>query len=176
MVITLIGYRGSGKSSVAKLLAATFSLRFVDSDIVIEQSAGCSIRRIFDDEGEAGFRRREGDVIEDLTSQDSLVIATGGGAVLSDDSRRHMKAAGPVIWLKAGVQTLALRISRDDSTSERRPTLTGQSVLDEIASLLSARQALYQDTATHVVDTEGLTPVQVADQICALLNSAGAIS
>lgn len=166
MVITLIGYRGSGKSSVARLLAAALDLSWIDSDDVIEQRAGRSIRTIFATDGEAEFRRLEQDVIQELTSRESLVIAAGGGAILAEANRRCMKQAGPVVWLQASVASLAARIQQDETTADRRPGLTGQSAVDEIEAVLASRQSQYEDAATLCIDTDGLSPQQVAEEIC----------
>lgn len=125
MVITLIGYRGSGKSSVARLLAAKLNLTWIDSDDVIEEQAGRSIREIFAEDGEAEFRRLERAVIRDLTNCDSLVIAAGGGAILADENRQAMKSAGAVVWLQASVDNLVQRIQADDSTPIVAPVSPG---------------------------------------------------
>ena len=122
MVITLVGYRGCGKSSVAPLLAAALGWSWVDSDDVVETQAGCSIRQIFESEGEPGFRVRETAALRDLLGRTQLVIAAGGGAVLAEENRRMMTAAGPVVWLQASDETLASRISGDSATGQRRPT------------------------------------------------------
>jgi len=173
MVITLIGYRGSGKSSVARLLAAKLNLTWIDSDDVIEEQAGRSIREIFAEDGEAEFRRLERAVIRDLTNCDSLVIAAGGGAILADENRQAMKSAGAVVWLQASVDNLVQRIQADDSTADRRPSLTGQSVADEVESVLRSRHDLYADAATMTIHTDGMTLNEVADQIVQQLPPEG---
>ncbi len=171
MVITLIGYRGSGKSSVARLLATALEISWVDSDDVIEERTGHSIREIFATKGESEFRRLEQDVIQELTRQDSVVIAAGGGAILSAENRRRMKEAGPVVWLQAGIQQLAGRIEQDETTAERRPSLTGQSVAEEIEAVLSARLTQYRDAATIIINTDRLGLDQMAAEICRQLPS-----
>src|SRR6185369_11029470 len=151
MVITLIGYRGSGKSTVAAPLAERLGWSWIDADAVIEQRAGCSIREIFAAEGEPGFRRRERDVLSELLRGDKLVIAAGGGAILSAETRADMRAAGPVVWLRASVETLAARIAGDATTAERRPNLVSGGV-QEICDLLAFREPLYRECATIVID------------------------
>lgn len=165
MVITLIGYRGCGKSSVAPLVARSLGWEWFDSDQIIEQQAGCSIREIFEAEGEAGFRRREMQILEQLLGQSNLVLAAGGGAVLAEENRRLMRAAGPVVWLQATAETLARRISEDNSSAQRRPSLTGKSVCDEIADVLAVRTPVYQEAATHIIDADQQTPDQIADAV-----------
>jgi len=164
MVITLIGYRGSGKSAVARELAARLGWEWIDADAAIEQSAGQSIREIFAAEGEAGFRRRERQTLAELLSRDRLVVAAGGGAILNGDTRRDMKAGGPVVWLQASVPVLAQRIADDPTTAERRPTLAGGGT-EEIARLLAQREPLYRECASHTVFTDNLSVAEIAARI-----------
>jgi len=165
MVITLIGYRGSGKSSVARLLAQALQLDWVDTDDLVESAAGKSIRKIFDDDGENEFRRFEQQAVSHAAQQDSVVIAAGGGAILREENRQAMRAAGPVVWLLADAVTLANRITADSTTVARRPSLTGRSVTEEVATVLAERRPLYAAAATHTINTEGLLPEQVAEEI-----------
>ncbi len=165
MVITLIGYRGSGKTVVAEPLARRLGWSWIDADVVIERQAGRSIREIFERDGEAGFRRMERAVIRELLLGTQLVIAAGGGAILDGDTRRDLRAAGPVIWLAASVETLLERIEGDCTTPERRPGLTGQAPRDEVASVLAERLPWYQECATVSVATDNQTIEQVVDQI-----------
>lgn len=166
MIITLVGYRGCGKSSVAPLVARRLGWTWVDSDDEIEKRAGCSIREIFAAEGEAGFRQRESDILNELLSADRLVLSAGGGAILSAVNRERMRAAGPVIWLQASADTLAARIAGDRQSAQRRPSLTGQSITEEVAGVLAVREPLYRESATLVVDAERQTPERIAAVIC----------
>ncbi|MEX1095209.1 MAG: shikimate kinase [Planctomycetales bacterium] len=165
MLITLIGYRGSGKSSVAAPLAARLGWEWIDADAEIEARAGMSIRDIFAAEGEAGFRRRERDTMHDLLGRDDLVIAAGGGAVLDQATRFEMQAAGPVIWLRAPVEMLEQRIAADATTAARRPDLTAGGGREEIERLLAEREPLYRAVATGTVDTEGLTVEEIVETV-----------
>lgn len=167
MVITLIGYRGSGKSTVAAPLAARLGWTAIDADAVIEQAAGRTIREIFAAEGEAGFRAREREAISGLLQRDKLVLAAGGGAILNADTRADFKAAGPVVWLRASLPTLVARISGDATTASRRPSLVGGAggVAAEIETLLKVREPLYRETASCIVETDGLTADQIVTQI-----------
>ena len=164
MVVTLIGYRGSGKSSVAAPLAARLGWDAIDADVVIEQAAGRSIREIFAAEGEAGFRRREREAIAGLLKHDKLVLAAGGGAVLDADTRREMRAAGPVVWLRAGVAALESRIRADATTAERRPNLAGGGPA-EIVRLLAEREPLYRECAHVTVDTDDLPIAEIVERV-----------
>ena len=164
MVITLIGYRGSGKSTVAAPLAERLGWTWVDADAVLEERAGCTIRDIFAAEGEPGFRKRERNVISELLRRDRLVIAAGGGAVLNPDTRKEMRAAGPVVWLKASVAVLQSRIAADATSAARRPNLTTGGV-NEIETLLAAREPLYRECATITIETDGLAAGEIVGKI-----------
>lgn len=166
MVITLIGYRGSGKSSVAPALAKRLGFEWVDADVLLEQRAGRTIRQIFEQSGEPEFRRLEREIIHELTQRDRLVIAAGGGAILNSETRREIRAAGPVIWLRASVALLQARIAGDAVTAERRPALSA-SGRDDIAQLLASREPLYQECSTSIIETDGLTVDQVVDHALA---------
>ncbi|MEX0718894.1 MAG: shikimate kinase [Planctomycetaceae bacterium] len=165
MPVTLIGYRGSGKTSVAAPLAARLGWEWIDADAEIEARAGMSIREIFENEGEPGFRRRERAVMHELLARDELVIAAGGGAVLDPATRAEMRAAGPVVWLKAPVELLEQRIAADPSTSARRPNLTSSGGREEIERLLAEREPQYRECARHVVETQNRTIDEVVAQI-----------
>lgn len=173
MIITLIGYRGSGKTTVARPLAEKLGWNWVDADAALEAAAGCTIREIFEKEGEPGFRRRERDTIVQLLQQDRLVLAAGGGAILNADTRRDLKAAGPVVWLHAPVEVLYARISGDATTTERRPNLAGGGK-QEIENLLAAREPLYRECATLIIDSSKSDTNEIVDRICRELNRAGA--
>lgn len=170
MVITLIGYRGCGKSSIAPRLARRLDWNWIDSDRVIEARAECSIRQIFETEGEAGFRKRESEILSELLQRDHLVLASGGGVILAEENRVRMKAAGPVVWLHASVETLAKRLSRDRSAGENRPSLTGQPIAEEVAEVMAIREPLYRECATIIVDSEREWPEQVARRIARQIN------
>ena len=165
MVITLIGYRGCGKSSVAPRLAKRLGWEWADCDIEIEKRCGASVRDIFQHEGEAGFRTRESEVLEDLLSQPQLVLASGGGSILAKGNRQKMRAAGPVVWLQASIKTLARRLSGDGHANQNRPSLTGKPIHEEIADVLAVREPLYRDTASLIVDVEDTRPDLVAKRI-----------
>lgn len=170
-VITLIGYRGCGKSTLAPALADRLGWNWVDADTVIEQQAGRTIREIFATEGEPGFRHREHGVLAELLERHHLVLAAGGGAILDADTRRRMRAAGPVVWLQATVETLGRRIQGDATTAERRPNLAGGGD-SEIAHLLALREPLYRECATLTVDADTRSPAELVTEVCRRLNIA----
>ncbi|MEZ6062018.1 MAG: shikimate kinase [Planctomycetaceae bacterium] len=171
MIISLIGYRGCGKSSVAPLLAKRLHCESADSDDVIETRAGKSIRQIFSDDGEAAFRDLETQVLANLLQRDPIVVSAGGGAVLAEINRQRMRQAGPVVWLQASAEILAERIARDATSGQRRPALTGDSAVREVSDVLAVRLPLYAATATLTVDSEQLSPAEIVEQILSDLNS-----
>jgi shikimate kinase len=154
MIVTLIGYRGTGKSSVARPLAKRLGWQAVDADVELESRAGRTIREIFDTDGEGEFRRLERETLVDLLSRDRLVIAAGGGAILNPETRSDFKSAGPVVWLAASASTIAQRLYGDSTTSERRPNLTSKGGRGEIEELLSQREPLYRECASLEVATD----------------------
>jgi shikimate kinase len=169
MNVTLIGYRGSGKSAVAAPLARRLGWTAIDADHEIESRAGRSIREIFERAGEPEFRRLERETLADLLSRDQFVIAAGGGAILDEGTRDRMRQAGPVVWLRAPADVLFERIAADPVTAERRPNLTAAGGLEEIVRLLSVREPLYRDAATLSIDVSRLSVEDVVKQIIASL-------
>ena len=169
MIITLIGYRGSGKSSLAWPLAARLGWRAVDADDEIGRQAGKRIAEIFADDGEPRFRQLERQVMQELLDGDRLVIAAGGGAVLNDATRIQMKTAGPVVWLTAEVDVLAARIGGDESTSARRPDLTPTGGRAEIERVLAVREPLYRECASCTIDTGNWTVDEMIAEILAVV-------
>lgn len=169
--ITLIGYRATGKSTVAKRLSERLGVPTVDTDAAIESRAGKTIAQIFAEDGEPSFRELEAQVVaEFLESSEPLIVATGGGAPLREETRSAMKARSVVFWLTASVDTIARRMAGDAETSSRRPSLTGSnSPVCEIASVLETREPIYREAATYVVDTENKSVEAVVDEICALM-------
>ena len=165
MVITLIGYRGCGKSTVANALADAIGWKSVDADVELEQRAGRSIREIFVTDGESEFRRLEFELLEELLQRDRLVLAAGGGAILNPETRKRMRKAGPVIWLMASAETLYRRISGDATTQQRRPNLTSDGGYTEVVRLLKQRRPLYRETATITCDAESQSPEQIVGQL-----------
>lgn len=169
LVVTLIGYRGTGKTTVAPPLARRLGFDWIDADAEIEQRARCTIRRIFAEQGEPAFRALESQVMTELLQRAGLVIAAGGGAVLDPDTCRRMSAAGPVVWLRAGIQTIQRQIDGDSMTHDRRPDLTPAGGLQEIQALLAVREPLYRRSATVTVDVDGRTTDEIVESILAQL-------
>jgi shikimate kinase len=169
-LIFLIGYRGSGKSTVGRLLASRLGWAFVDADAVLEERAGKTIREIFADEGEPDFRALESAILNDLCKRTETVIATGGGVMLRPENRALLRQHGFVAWLTAGAGTLWDRIQSDSSTAARRPALTTGG-LAEVEQLLAVREPLYRETADVEVSVDVVSPEQAADAILAAWTS-----
>ena len=140
---------GAGKTTIGRILARKLGKRFIDTDHEIEARTGASIPWIFEIEGEESFRRREAEVIRDLTAQDGIVLATGGGAVLNPQSRAYLKERGSVIYLRANVASIMLRTLHDKS----RPLLQTADPRKKLEELTAQREPLYREVAHLVIDT-----------------------
>lgn len=162
--IFLIGYRGVGKSNVARFLASRLGWSWSDADVVLESHHGRSIRQIFEEEGEEGFRDKESAILDELCRLERHVLATGGGVVLRESNREKLRAAGLLIWLTADTATIHQRLQADPSGDERRPVLTVGGVA-EIEDLLRTRRPLYQDCADLTIDTVGRSAEEIAAEI-----------
>jgi shikimate kinase len=164
--ISLVGYRGTGKSTVGRILADRLGRPFADLDREVEQRAGRPIRAIFEEQGEPAFRDLESRALGELTARiRGGVIATGGGAILSESNRRALGEFGFVAWLTADAETLARRLQGARRGVDDRPALTAAGTLNEIDEVLRARSPLYRQAADEVVDTPGRTPEQVAEAV-----------
>ena len=139
----IVGPMGVGKTTVGKLLASELGLRFLDSDREIERRTGTNISWIFDVEGEKGFRDREEQVLEDLTRETNVLIATGGGAVLRERNRENLKIRGLVIYLNADL-TLLVKRTKDET---KRPLLKGKSAKKVLEKILRERGSLYKEVS-----------------------------
>lgn len=162
--IYLIGYRGTGKTTVARLLAEQLGWQWIDADQVLEARHGRSIRDIFAQEGEADFRDKESAILHELSRLDRHVIASGGGVILRPENRQVLQDTGWIVWLTGDARTLWQRLQGDASTAERRPDLA-RGGLAEIEELLEVREPLYRSCAHFDVSTEGKSPEQVAADV-----------
>lgn len=163
--IFLIGYRGSGKTTVGRLLADRLRWRFVDADEELEAKTGRTVADVFAAEGEAAFRHRETEVLRELVTRDRCVIACGGGVILRDENRRLVRSAGYCVWLTGDPTTLIQRLAADPTTAIRRPALTDLPGPVEVERLLVEREPLYREVAHCVVATDGRCPDEVVSSI-----------
>lgn len=162
MNIVLIGYRGTGKSTVGRILAKRLRRMLVSTDAEVVRRAGAPIPELVERHGWEHFRDLESAVCQELAGRDELIIDTGGGAILRPHNVEVLKKNGRVWWLTAEVDTIARRIGRD----RNRPSLTGtRSFVDEISEVLAERLPKYQAAADATIATEGLTAPQVAERI-----------
>ena len=164
MNICLIGYMGSGKTSVGKLLAKRNGMIFQDTDELIVSKEGRSIPNIFETDGEAYFRDTEHALVVDMSEDktlDNTVISTGGGLVIAERNRDYLKKVGKVIYLKASCETIYDRV-KDDTN---RPLLEGEDRMAKIRSMLDYRGPIYEAVCDYVVETDGLDKVEVAEMI-----------
>lgn len=170
MFLALIGYRGTGKTSVARLVALELGWDWVDADVEVELRAGKSIAAIFADDGEGAFRDLESAVLEDLVRRDRTVLALGGGGILREENRERLKKAdGKVVWLQASPEILYQRIEADATTKTQRPNLTAGGGLAEVQKLLALREPFYRQCAQLEISTEEKSPGEVASEIVAWL-------
>jgi shikimate kinase len=173
MNIVLVGYRGTGKSSVAQLLADALGLHVVSLDAELQRQAGQGIPEIVKAVGWPGFRDLEEEVVRTFAALDGQVIDCGGGVVEREANYAQLRAAGPVIWLKACVATVVARIQGDN----QRPSLTGtKSFTDEVEEVLTRRTPLYRRIAHHEIDTDARSVGQVAAEILRLIRNAGPVA
>jgi shikimate kinase len=163
-LVFLIGYRGTGKTTVASLLGQALDWNWRDTDAEIEKEFGQSIAQIFADEREAGFREKEARVLESMCKLEKHVIATGGGIVLRPRNRWRMQETGWVVWLRGEPAILWQRLQEDGQGARRRPDLSCGG-LAEIDELLRLRTPLYSACADFAVDTTGKTKQEVTEQI-----------
>lgn len=165
--IFLVGPMGAGKSTIGRHLAQQLHMEFYDSDTVIEERTGADIAWVFDVEGEAGFRVREEKVINDLTEKQGIVLATGGGSILSRDSRNRLSARGIVVYLETTIEKQLARTQRD----KKRPLLQSDNPREVLEALAEEREPLYVEIADFVVRTDDQSAKIVANQIIELLDS-----
>ncbi len=157
----MIGPMGAGKSAVGKKLAALIGYDFHDSDTEVESRTGVDISFVFEKEGEEGFRRRERDAIDDLTKLNRIVLATGGGAGMDQQTRQRLAERGFVVYLQTSVDQQFQRVRH----SKDRPLLQGVDTRQALEQLAELRQPLYEQLADHCADTDGRRVEVVAREL-----------
>ncbi|EAR21949.1 shikimate kinase AroK [Nitrococcus mobilis] len=158
--VFLIGPMGAGKSAVGQVLAQRLGRRFLDSDRVLEERTGVDIARIFDVEGEVGFRAREEIVLQDLTRHDGVVLATGGGAVLRERNRVYLRERGLTVYLRTSIDTQLIRTRHSN-----RPLLQTEDPRARLQEVMLERAPLYETLADITVDTDHGTIAAIVDEI-----------
>jgi shikimate kinase len=166
--IFLIGPMGAGKTTVGRLLAKALGVGFIDSDREIEQRTGVSIPMIFEYEGEAGFRKREAEVLAELTLMDGIVLATGGGAILLEENRVRLHQGGFVVYLQCSVDKQVERTHKDT----HRPLLNTENPRQRLRELFRTREPLYRSLADFLVDTGQCSSRSAVRQILRAYNRA----
>jgi shikimate kinase len=170
MNIVLLGYRGTGKTSVGKKLAEKLDRRFTGTDELIIKKAGMSIPKIVDNYGWDVFRNIESEVVKEVSKKDNWIIDTGGGVVLRRINVKNLKKKGMLILLKADIKTIINRIKHD----KERPSLSGRkSFIEEVEEVLKQRSKKYEEAADYTIDTTMLTIDQVTYRIIAFLTQKG---
>jgi len=165
--LVLIGPMGAGKTSIGRRLADRLGLAFVDADHRLEEVTGATVPLIFEHEGEAGFRQRETLLLAELMQGSGQLIATGGGAVLSAENRRHLRARGFVVHLMVGIEHQLQRLARDRT----RPLLVDGDRREKLAALAAVRGPLYQETADLAFDSDGLAVSVAVERLAAQLQA-----
>lgn len=167
----LIGLPGSGKSTVGRQLARRIALPFFDSDHVIEQRLGCSIREFFEREGEERFRDIEAKVLEELTAGPASVVSTGGGSVLRAENRERLHQRGSVVYLRSTPEEVFRRLRYD----RNRPLLQVADPLQRLRDLYTVRDPLYRETAHFVIETGRPSVAMLVSMIVMQLELAGVV-
>ena len=170
-MIVLVGLPGSGKSTVGRQLARRLQLPFLDSDHVIEERLGCSIRDYFEREGESSFRDVEETVIDELTGLNGVVLSTGGGSVLRPSNRQRLHDRGHVVYLRSSAEELFRRLRHDAS----RPLLQVADPLGRLRDLYAQRDPLYRETAHFVIETGRPSVSTLVNMITMQLELAGIV-
>jgi len=168
--VVLIGYRGTGKSTVGRKIADILKMPFYDTDELVRKRTGRVIKEIVEEGGWGSFRKEEKKIIRRLSSVRGSVIATGGGAVMDEGNLNILRKRGVFIWLTADVGTMIERMEKDKISDEQRPSLSKDDLYRETADMLELRMPVYSDLADFTVDTSGKDIDGVAGEICRVLN------
>ncbi len=170
--LTLVGFRGTGKTTVASAVASRLGCEWRDADVAFERQAGVTVAEFFASHGEPAFRDRETELLSGLLATCEGVLATGGGVVVREANRRLLADRGrPVVWLDATPESVRQRLEADPTTAARRPSLTGGDPFAEVERLLREREPLYAEVAELRMDRSGLAADAVTDRILAWLAS-----
>ena len=173
MNLVLIGYRCTGKTTVGRILAGKLEWPLVDTDTLVQQRAGRSIKEIVAEGGWPEFRRIEREVVADVSAADRQIISAGGGAILDDANARALRAGGKVVLLTCAPETIWERMKADPKTLAERPDLTDSGGIAEIRDLLDQRRDKYDAACHYRIQTDRFAPDEAAGRILAHLKAAG---
>lgn len=164
MILAISGFMGSGKTTAGRLLADRLGWPFADLDAGIEKAAGKTVAKIFEDEGEAAFRARETETLQQIlaAAPGNLVLALGGGTLLAEENRQLIRRHCRCVWLQASAETLAARLAGE---AAQRPLLAGQKLEDRVATLLAGREAAYREAADVAVCTDGISLEETVNRL-----------
>ena len=163
----IVGPTGAGKTSIGRRLAAHYGLPFVDLDQEIERHCGVPVSTVFEIEGEAGFRQRESQLLDECSRRDGVLLATGGGAVLDPANRRHLAERGYVVWLQATIEQQLERLARDT----KRPLLAGEDRRGRLDAMRETRAPLYREVADLTVSGEHENVTAATERCIALIDT-----
>ena len=159
--IFLIGLMGSGKTTIGRILSKTLNKKFYDSDHVVEEKTGVKVPLIFEYEGEVGFRKREESVLKDLVCHKDIILATGGGVILSKNNCKLLADNGHVVYLKSNCEDLVVRMAGDKS----RPLLQEGDLKETLESLFEFRDPMYESISDYIIETSGKRAKEVSCEI-----------
>lgn len=168
--ILLVGYRGTGKSTLGRHLAEVLNMTFLDLDRLIVEEEGCSISAIVQERGWPYFRQLESNLLQRLSKEKGRVIATGGGIILDPENRSLLKKMGIVVWLKAPVDVIVDRIQRDNEGAVQRPAFSDRNLKEETNLILRERAPLYESVSDLSLDTSGMTIGESVDEIIRIIH------
>jgi shikimate kinase len=171
--LVLVGFMGAGKTTVGKLLAGKLSLKFVDTDELIENKAGMPVSEIFETCGEDRFRDMETEVLKDVVLKGDAIVSSGGGIVIREDNRKVLKNGAFVVYLKADATEILSRVSGERG---KRPLLNVDDPQAEIERLLKTRQPLYENVSDIIVDTTNMDIIKITELIIYEATNHGFIS
>jgi len=171
--IILTGFRATGKSLVGRMLADQLGLDFCDTDTLLCKRYGLSVREFVDRFGWPAFRQREERLLVSLRRRFSVVIATGGGAILHEQAWRSLRKKSIIFWLRADCATIEQRLSLDENSCHLRPSLTGEDLPEEIREQLALRSPLYRRGSDIVIDTDGRPPAELVREMIGALATVG---